>query len=1257
MSLELRASESAGIEAIWTAWQSSEQFELEATIRRVDLREFLDVVARLRTVGLRESPQQPKLNILMPGGLRFTIVGEGIIQAYCQHGDISRVPYSVQRKERAKASNDQIDLPDYGARVKLRREVPLDKRNAKVVEIVSRWGKSPKRFRYMRRYTFIGPEGSGLRFDLSMVRSSAKDAKGDYVGSETLQMGDILRRPITYEIEAELEKTPGTKAMESPRAIISGICLILQGMQRSYALVRAGVANEIIKVIANSTGVKAGEFPGPQPATLGRLNIAPELDPKIPNIRYGDYNVTDKADGLRCLLVVNKDGRIFLADSDLKVYATGLVLADPAFAGTVLDGEWVRNNKEGEVISRYYAFDIFTTSGGRNVASLPFLTAESDLHRLAVLKETVAVLVTAKQTIREIPTNHSLFITQKKFYSSGGQPGFIFNDIGLCMDAAANSPYYTDGVILTPNNSPLPVGGTSWNAQFKWKPPHDNTIDFLVAFEKDEDGSERIGFKYQENLKQMVRYKTLRLFVGGNVNPLFKDPRETILSDKPLPDKLEPDRYQGVEFIPSMPSDPMASVCYLPIEAGVVAATEGVDLEAKTDVVYSTRTRDPISTNCIVEMSYHPERAAGWRWEPIRVRWDKTGRYQRGEARRTMNADWVANSIWNSIHNPVSERMIRTGVMDEEADVSEPTVYYTAKKAAVRDNFKVRSLAAFHNSYIKSEILLKRTIKKGNALLDLACGRGGDLFKWIQADVGWVLGADITLDNLVAPKDASIYGRYLEQRIQNKVVPPMIFIQADSTRNIRDTSGLLSDLDKSIVRCLYNHPGSTDAPPAAEKLRGLAANGFNVASCMFAIHYFFRNRSTVDGFLRNLGDNLKVGGFFVGCCFDGDSVYRLLSGLPENGVKTGSENGQDIWSIRRKYGPTSEDVLPASDAGLGMEIENFYISIGEAHPEFLVSWDYLQKRVAEIGCELLLPDELAAMRLPASSSLFGETYKATGNQFKMSRTLQEYSFLNRWFIFRRRSQGKGVVTPVHEETPGPALLVSEVAEAPAAAAVPAAAVPAAAVPAAAVPAAVAGERPLYKFFNGAVLKDDLKVGRKDWARYISTFTHSRLRDINNPSVIYPSLEAAFAAARYQLGTDKPEFGAQFFSTTGSIHQKYLKLRRDEGVINEKRNFELLDEEGGAVREQVKPAEIKRSGAKWNEAKWMEGRDAIMMAYIQQRYETDSEFKRVMDAIKAKNGILVFYNGTRPTELGGIIKDGKIEGENKLGKFYMSTVGL
>jgi hypothetical protein len=482
--------------------------------------------------------------------------------------------------------------------------------------------------------------------------------------------------------------------------------------------------------------------------------------------------------------------------------------------------------------------------------------------------------------------------------------------------------------------------------------------------------------------------------------------------------------------------------------------------------------------------------------------------------------------------------------------------------------------------------------------------------------------------------------------------PPMVFIQADSTRNIKDGSAAMTDFDRQLTTTLYDNGPKVDAPPAVETLRGFASKGFDVVSCMFAIHYMVKDRDSVDGFLSNISDNLKVGGYFIGCCFDGDAVYKLLTGVSEGGLKTGRDKDTDIWTIRRSYKESAEDVLPASDDGLGKAVDVFYYSIGEEHREYLVSFEYLTKRMAEIGCELLNPTELAAMSLSHSTNMFGESHKMTGNTYAMSKTLKEFSFLNRWFIFRRRvgtkmaapaaplrvakaaaPQEKGVLP--HEEL----IQVAKATE-PAAAAAP------------------VGGRALLKFYNGAALKDELKVGRKDWARYISPSTQSRLRDLNDPSIVYPSLEAAFASAMYQLGTNKPELGATLFSTTSTIHQTMMKALASEPEASDKRKADIQEDALISIRNQIKPVEIKRTGAKYNETKYLEGRDAVMQAYIQQRYDTDAEFKRILDAVKAKNAILVYYNGPKASELGGLVKEeGRIEGQNKIGIMYMRTVGL
>jgi hypothetical protein len=462
--------------------------------------------------------------------------------------------------------------------------------------------------------------------------------------------------------------------------------------------------------------------------------------------------------------------------------------------------------------------------------------------------------------------------------------------------------------------------------------------------------------------------------------------------------------------------------------------------------------------------------------------------------------------------------------------------------------------------------------------------------------------------------------------------------------------------------------GGETAPPAVQKLAGKASGGFDVVSCMFALHYFFRDRGSVDGFLRNVADNLKVGGYFTGCCFDGDTVHTLLAKLPSGGVKTGRDGGKDIWSIRRSYDNVLEDVLPPNDTGLGRAIDVFFMSIGEEHREFLVSWDYLVTRMKEIGCELLLPDELASLKLQSSTAKFSESYKLVGSKYSMSAALQDFSFLNRWFIFRRRSQGS--VLTVAEEEPvivspkkspstkankanmnKPVIAEELIAKDEMALEKAEIAVD---EPAPKVDESVkTSGQPIYKFFHGAVLKDDIGSGRKDWARYISSFTHSRLRDIDDPTIVYPSLEAAFSAERFKKGTNAPHLGARLFSVDEALHQKYLKLI--VAGVTDKQKYEILEDEGSEIRETVKPASMKRLGAKWNETAWLEARDAVMSSYIQQRYDTDAEFKRILDLVKSKNAILVFHNGTRPSEMGGLIKEGGvIEGQNKLGQMYMDA---
>lgn len=1305
MSLELHPTDIQQAQVLWNAWDTSTDVELEATFNIPNLTNWLDIMQHLRSLGLQENPQPPKLNILVAGGLRFTLVGEGVIQEFCKDNSLKGKPFHVIRKDKKQSSSEnitEVDWKEYGVRIKLRRETALSLDDPRVREVIARWSTIPKSFRYIQRYSFSSLKHKGLQFDLSMVKQSAKDQRGSYIQATTFTNAEIVKQPMNYE--AEVEVMSGATF----QSLMVGIATVLRGQQRSFVLTRASIRKSVLDFVTAQTNAKKGNFPGPQPVTLERENVLPTDDESVPNIRTGDYNVTDKADGQRCLLVVMPNGGLYLMDMNLTVYGTDCRLSKAVaaeWAGCILDGEWVRRNAENKPMSNFYAFDIYNGQGGADVSKLPFMVRSDKPSRYAAMNAAVAVLAQADRTVVGIPGHFSLRIAAKNFRTADDptDPLAIFREAAAVMDFVKETkPYHSDGLIFTPNKAPLPKNAGSWKAQFKWKPAEENSIDFMVTIEKETDlkgkptAVDEIKVKVREDTNQIVRCKTLRLHVGSTLPPALQDPRDTLFQQKPLPESLGvEEQYKPALFTPQ-PIDPMASVCYVAIDAGatdaVGAATAASDLEAQDDTIRCARSGDPITHGSIVEMVYHPQAPPGWRWEPMRVRWDKTERFQKGIMRRTMNSDMVAQSIWSSIHSPVTEHMIRTGAVEDALgapDATAMTKSYYKQKAPAIDQRRVSGLRDFHNKYVKEDILL-RILQRGQSLYDMTCGQGGDMHKWHRRGAAWVLGTDIAEMNLTENKNGA-YRRYVDRLIENKgKYTPMLFVQANASTRLSDGGAGETPMDRAMLRCLWGSQ-EVEAPPYAQQFRGKAANGFDVVSCMFALHYFFKDLPTLDGWIQNLSETLKVGGYFVGCCFDGDAVAQFMASTPvhetRRGIESGADGNTEVWSITRRY---EGNELPASAEGLGKAVDVSFISIGETYTEYLVSWPYLQQRLAEIGVELLTMEEYTEFGLLHSANMFEESYKMaslSGKQYPMTPTLKQFSFLNRWFIFRRRSMGaapslstlrmstpsvtapESVVEPV-EEMDGPLLEVQEmglpetvtmgedaieefVAPAPDTAldTAPEAAVEAATV---APTLKVAGGE-IHKFYEASVQKDDLKIGDKGWKRWMSSYTLFPLADMEDSSIVYPSLEAALTAAKYKYASAKPAL-ANRFSETGEIHQKY-ELLRAEKDLSEKEAHELLEKEGDEMRKAAKEPDMKKAGAPFQKDAWADKVEAIVQAYVEQRYARDERLQRILNAVKNADVRLVFYTSASPNEFSALVKGDEIQGRNLLGKAYMKLVGL
>jgi len=1271
------------VKSIWTRWNSSSVHELEATFPTInDYVKWTNVVQYLTEIGLKPEIEPPKLNILLERNLRITIVGRGPIDEFCKTGMLKPGQYHALLKQRDKpvegAPPDEVWWNEFSVKLKLRREIELSNDNPMVRAALSSWAASPKIFRYIERVSF---QADGIRYDASKLHQSKKDTERKYIPVKHIKDARLFSTPVDYELEVEaIKNTDSTKKNSTVLQFVLGIQNILRGVQKSFTVLRNSTVHAVLRAISTLTEIplyektkKLKQFVGTQPLTLMKENMAESKYAGTPNIRFDDYNVTDKADGDRCLLFIAENGAIYLIDKNQNVYGTDRRIDESlirTWSGVLLDGEWVHQNEKSERVCHYYAFDIFNGKNGKDVSIYPFYSRESNVKmRLSELTEVIKLL-TSDATLYTYPltkegkptiySDMSLKISVKQFQPVDdiSDPFDIFHQAKTVLDRK-NSPYHTDGLIFTPNNAALPKGGGKWIAQLKWKPAEENTIDFLVMTEMTEAGGslERRTVRMKEDDAHL--YKTFHLYVGSDSTMEAKDARAIILQQLPILEE-ERNKYHPKEFV-SEPYDTHASICNIPI------ASDGS--------AYTTRTKESIQNRMIVEMAYHPEVTAGFRWEPIRIRWDKTAQYHEGRVGGTMNDDETAKSVWKSIHDPITRKMICDGILSSGTSTDITKVYYVSGRKNKSESF-TKEMQEFHN-YIKSELLLKPTLESFEKplLLDMSCGRGGDINKWVKLKAGFVLGCDIA-ENAFTDIHDNIYNRYIRlirEKGGRDRIAPMIFVQADASVPYEDGTAGSTPEDRKILRTLYGHSES-DAPPAVLEMAGIASGGFDVVAIMYSLHFMFRDRSMLDGWLLNVAASLKLNGYFIGCCFDGDTVANTLMKLSKGDTYEGKNEEGIVWTIRKQYDDGQTGSLPPTEEGIGQAIDVYFPSIGDTYTEYLVSFSYLQTRLQEIGCELV------------STATYDEISK--GRSYSMDASLRTYSNLHRYFLFKRtkldvKSPRPATVLPSLsvrelEDTPAATLTVDETVdhelidlasleESSASAAsvaepglelAPAAEPGLELAPAAEpglelAPALVGGEPvveaivtsvkgPILRFHYGSPEKDDLKLKHKDWARYLSTYHWFPYQDRSNSSILYPSLEAAMAAEKFKSASNKPELGVTLFGSHGTLHQSYLAKKEEE-------------EEGREIIKQSSVKEMQKKGALFDEAKWNSIKAPILQAYVQERFAKDEKFRTILEKVRETGTRLAFY--TRgSSDLSGTIDGDRILGENLYGRALMALVG-
>ena len=168
-------------------------------------------------------------------------------------------------------------------------------------------------------------------------------------------------------------------------------------------------------------------------------------------------------------------------------------------------------------------------------------------------------------------------------------------------------------------------------------------------------------------------------------------------------------------------------------------------------------------------------------------------------------------------------------------------------------------------------------------VLDLACGKGGDLTKWTlhERGMGHYVGIDVARGSL---KDAAIRAR--EMRKRNKL-KHAIFTCADLGADVpgRKKSARNNRLQKLLTWSLEDESPYESLPPEFKMIRGGGVSEkerFDVVSIQFAIHYMMSTGKRARRFFHTVSELLEIGGNLICTTIDARVVIDHLIDLGLN---------------------------------------------------------------------------------------------------------------------------------------------------------------------------------------------------------------------------------------------------------------------------------------------------------------------------------------------------------------------------------------
>lgn len=220
------------------------------------------------------------------------------------------------------------------------------------------------------------------------------------------------------------------------------------------------------------------------------------------------------------------------------------------------------------------------------------------------------------------------------------------------------------------------------------------------------------------------------------------------------------------------------------------------------------------------------------------------------------------------------------------------------------------------NNWIKSMLINEfldkvRDSKPAGAplkVLDMCCGKGGDLFKWRNGRITHLVCVDLAETSVkqCQKRFEDIQDRMRRDRSFQRCFTAE-FIPADCT--------------KMRLRTNYKDPSIT----------------LDLVSCQFSFHYSFESLSQAECMLQNAAECLQPGGYFIGTMPDANEIMARLE------AAGGSSFGNDVYRISFE-----NDKKPYALFGGKYD---FHLEGVVDCPEFLVHFPTLERLAKKYGLQ------------------------------------------------------------------------------------------------------------------------------------------------------------------------------------------------------------------------------------------------------------------------------------------------------------------